>query len=169
MGNGLATGGPVRVLCGYAMDNFVKASDAAEFDRVCELHTDARPTEACARARDAGAETREIARLQQRTRALENELRDRHELEVALRRALDREQLTSEAKTRFLASLGHQLRNPIGAIVLALDLLNAQVGDGAALERGVLDREVKDLVRLLDDLQDAARLMDGGDPISTES
>jgi signal transduction histidine kinase len=169
MGNSLATAHPIRVLCGYAMDNFVKASDADEFDRVCALHTDALPTEGHGRALDAAVERREIARLQQRARSLETELSDRHELELALRRALDREQLAHEAKARFMASLGHQLRNPIGAIVLALDLLNAQLGDEGTRERGVLDREVKQLVHLLDELLDAARVMDAGAPIRTES
>jgi signal transduction histidine kinase len=170
MGNTLVKDASFRVLCGYSMDNFVKASDAAEFDRVCELHSDARPTEPHGLSREAGADPREIARLQQRARALETELRDRHELEVALRLSLDREQLVNEARSQFLASLGHQLRNPIGAIVLALDLLNGQLGDEAGRERGVLDREVKQLVRLLDELLDAARVKNsGGDPISTGS
>jgi signal transduction histidine kinase len=162
LGNDLVRTDPVGVLCGYSMDGFARASDAAGFERVCDLHTGLRPAEGYTRARDAGADMREVARLQQRARALESELRERQGIEVALRQALDREQVASRAKSQFLTTLGHELRDPLGAIVLALDLLNAELGSGAAQEREILDREVRRLVRLLEDLLDAARVMNSG-------
>jgi KaiC/GvpD/RAD55 family RecA-like ATPase len=162
LGNEFLKTDPIGALCGYSMDSFAKASDARELERVCDLHSDLRPAEGYARARDAGADLREVVRLQQRARALESELRERQGLEAALRQALDREQVASRARSQFLATLGHELRDPLGAIVLALDLLNAQLGSEAAQERDILDREVKHLVRLLDDLLDAARVMNSG-------
>jgi KaiC/GvpD/RAD55 family RecA-like ATPase len=162
LGNDFVKTDPIGVLCGYSMDSFAKASDAGGFERVCDLHTELRPAEGYAQARDPGADLREVARLQQRARALESELRERQGLEAALREALEREQVASRARSQFLATLGHQLRDPLGAIVLALDLLNAQLGSEAAQEREILDREVKHLVRLLDDLLDAARVMNSG-------
>jgi CheY-like chemotaxis protein len=162
MGNALVKDDPIDVLCGYSMDNFVKASDAAAFARVCAVHADVRPAEGYARAADTDARLREVAQLQQRARALEGELARRHDLEVALRQALDRERIASQAKDRFLTLLGHELRNPLGAIVLGLDLIDAQLGDAAARERTLVQREVKLLVRLVDDLLDAARVMHGG-------
>ncbi|HEY7374982.1 MAG TPA: MEDS domain-containing protein [Polyangia bacterium] len=162
MANALMKDDPIAVLCAYAMDNFVKASDAAAFASVCVAHGDVRPAEGYALAGDADARSRETARLQQRARALESELAQRHDLEVALRQALDRERIASQAKDRFLTLLGHELRNPLGAIVLGLDLIDAQLGNAAARERTLVQREVKLLVRLVDDLLDAARAMHGG-------
>jgi signal transduction histidine kinase/ActR/RegA family two-component response regulator len=159
---------PIPLLCGYSMDHFVKASHADAFKRVCDVHTHVRPSEDYWRARDVGTEMYEVARLQQRARALEDEVKQRHELESALREALDREQVAHRAKDHFLAMLGHELRNPLGVIVLALDLMRLQLGNAAAAEREVVERQVKLLVRLVDDLLDAARLTHDKLPLKTE-
>jgi CheY-like chemotaxis protein len=161
MGNALVKDEPIHVLCAYSMDNFVKAGDAAAFARVCAAHTAVGPAEGYGLAPDTDARSREVALLQQRARALENELTRRHELEVALRQALDRERVASQAKDRFLTLLGHELRNPLGAIVLGLDLIDAQLGHAAARERTLVQREVKLLVHLVDELLDAARAIQG--------
>ncbi len=147
-----------RVLCGYAMDNFVKEAHAAGFARVCEAHTRVRPTEGYQAASDLDARMREVARLQQRARALEGEVARRHGLEVALRQALEREQLAHQLKDQFLAMLGHELRNPLGAIALSLESMGLRLGDRVVEERGVIDRQLKLLVRLVDDLLDGARI-----------
>ncbi len=38
--NGFARTTSTRILCGYAMENFAKEADAADFARVCQVHTD---------------------------------------------------------------------------------------------------------------------------------
>jgi signal transduction histidine kinase len=152
MFNAVVQAEPTPVLCGYAMDNFVKANDADEFRRVCDLHTEVQPAEGDARSGDAEAARREIARLQQRARALETEVRQRHELEVTLHRALDGEHVARRAKEQFLAAIGHELRNPLGSILLALDLVEQQLGDSGARELRIIRREVERLARLIDEL-----------------
>ena len=158
MWNAFAKANSARVLCGYAMDNFVKETDTAEFTRVCEVHTDVQLAEGDQRAGEPGARMREVARLQQRARVLESEVTRRHGLEVALRQALEREQVAHQSKDQFLAMLGHELRNPLGVIALSLELMGLRLGDRVVEERGMIDRQLKLLVRLVDDLLDGARL-----------
>ena len=158
MWNAFGRANSARVLCGYAMDNFVKETHTAEFARVCEAHTHVQPAESYQEAGDPGARLREVARLQQRARALETEVTRRHGLEVALRQALEREQVAHQSKDQFIAMLGHELRNPLGVIALSLQLMELQLGDRVVEERGMIDRQLKLLVRLVDDLLDGARL-----------
>ena len=64
-------------------------------------------------------------------------------------------------KDQFLAILGHELRNPLAPILTALQLM-ALRGDGNTLkERTVIDRQVRHLVRLVDDLLDVSRIARG--------
>jgi CheY-like chemotaxis protein/nitrogen-specific signal transduction histidine kinase len=60
-------------------------------------------------------------------------------------------------KTEFLATLSHELRNPLAAIRFALDLLEKHDGREPHAQR-VMHRQLQQLVRLVDDLLDAARL-----------
>lgn len=87
MWNRLATVQPFSLLCGYAMSNFPAGADAGSFDRVCAAHTRVIPTESFHQDEGVDSRHREIARLQQRARALENELRERMRSEDALRKA----------------------------------------------------------------------------------
>lgn len=60
-------------------------------------------------------------------------------------------------KTVFLATLSHELRNPLGAIRFALEAIEASDGrDDNAVP--ILQRQFRQLVRLVDDLLDATRL-----------
>jgi signal transduction histidine kinase len=65
----------------------------------------------------------------------------------------------SRAKDVFLAMLGHELRNPLGAIGNATQLL--EHADNAGYAKGVIRRQVAHLSRMTDDLLDAARAMTG--------
>jgi PAS domain S-box-containing protein len=69
----------------------------------------------------------------------------------------------NRAKDEFLAMLGHELRNPLGAISSAVRLLEPvdTVSDRAALARDVIARQTRHLARLVDDLLDVARVMTG--------
>jgi signal transduction histidine kinase/ActR/RegA family two-component response regulator len=64
------------------------------------------------------------------------------------------------ARDQFLAMLGHELRNPLGAIVLALDVIDRR---GAAEPRqlDVVRRQSRQLSRLVDDLLDVSRVTSG--------
>jgi PAS domain S-box-containing protein len=70
----------------------------------------------------------------------------------------------NERKTNeFLAMLAHELRNPLAPIRSALDLMRLTSADDASQEwsRGVIDRQVTQLTRLVDDLLDVGRITSG--------
>ncbi|MGE0871900.1 MAG: ATP-binding protein [Kofleriaceae bacterium] len=64
-------------------------------------------------------------------------------------------------RDQFLAMLGHELRNPLSAIMLALELLSGVSGPVGAKQRTIIDRQVRHLARLVDDLLDVARVTSG--------
>jgi PAS domain S-box-containing protein len=67
----------------------------------------------------------------------------------------------NRTKDQFLAMLGHELRNPLAPILTALELMSLR-GDGSnQKERTVIDRQVRHLVRLVDDLLDVSRIARG--------
>jgi signal transduction histidine kinase/DNA-binding response OmpR family regulator len=66
----------------------------------------------------------------------------------------------SRAKDEFLAMLGHELRNPLAPIVTALAIMKLRDAPGSK-ERSTLERQVKHLVRLVDDLLDISRVTRG--------
>lgn len=63
-----------------------------------------------------------------------------------------------ERREQFLAMLGHELRNPLGAIRLALETMPA---GAPSRQRAILDRQSAHLTRLVDDLLDVARVTHG--------
>ena len=67
----------------------------------------------------------------------------------------------SRAKDEFLAMLGHELRNPLAPIVTALQLLKLRGDLKLGREQAILDRQVKHLIRLVDDLLDISRVTRG--------
>jgi PAS domain S-box-containing protein len=66
-------------------------------------------------------------------------------------------------KTEFLAMLAHELRNPLAPIGNAVEVLRRSRGDDRQVEvaSGMLDRQVRQLVRLVDDLLDMSRITSG--------
>jgi signal transduction histidine kinase len=97
------------------------------------------------------------------------------ERERAARRDAERAQHTAEAsnqtKREFLSILGHELRNPLNAIVNAARLLDAPAGQDHARARAqdILQRQVAHVARLLDDLLDETRLSLGRVALRLES
>lgn len=69
----------------------------------------------------------------------------------------------NRAKDEFLAMLGHELRNPLGAIAAAVEVLNRiEPGHDAGIRvREIISRQTRHLVRLMDDLLDVARVVTG--------
>jgi len=66
-----------------------------------------------------------------------------------------------ERRDQFLAMLGHELRNPLAVIVLAIDSLQDAVGDRCEKQCSMIERQTKHLARLVDDLLDVARVTSG--------
>ena len=67
----------------------------------------------------------------------------------------------SRAKDEFLAMLGHELRNPLAPIQTALQLMRLRGDSSAERERTVIERQVRHLTRLVDDLLDVSRIARG--------
>ncbi len=66
-------------------------------------------------------------------------------------------------KDEFLATLAHELRNPLAPIRTAVELLRLKGSDPEtiALSRDIVDRQVRDLTRLVDDLLEVSRITRG--------
>ncbi|HEX4449893.1 MAG TPA: ATP-binding protein [Kofleriaceae bacterium] len=84
--------------------------------------------------------------------------RKRMETERTLRLAAEE---SNRAKDEFIAMLGHELRNPLAPIVTAVQLMRLRGDHGAARELQVIDRQVRHMMRLVDDLLDVARIARG--------
>ncbi len=102
----------------------------------------------------------EIARranaLQDANRTLEHEMTVRQGAERALL-------LADRRKDEFLATLAHELRNPLAPIRTGLDIMRINASDQVACERArsIMERQLKQMVRLVDDLLDVSRINTG--------
>ncbi len=91
------------------------------------------------------------------------DITDLKQLEEAARQRADDLASAARAKDEFLAMLGHELRNPLGAISNSLYILN-QVGgqnEPAIRQRSLLLRQIGHLTRMVDDLLDVSRITRG--------
>jgi two-component system CheB/CheR fusion protein len=72
-------------------------------------------------------------------------------------------EMLDRSKDEFLAMLAHELRNPLAAIRNAIHVLTQQEGDAAATAsaHGVLDRQTRNMMRMVDDLLDVSRVTHG--------
>ena len=83
--------------------------------------------------------------------------------QYAARAALEQRERDVRQRDQFLALLGHELRNPLGALRNASKLLER---DAASLPRlanplAIIDRQIDTLTLLVDDLLDVARVTSG--------
>ena len=77
----------------------------------------------------------------------------------ALRLAAEQSAEASRAKDEFLAMLGHELRNPLAPIVTTLDV--AKLKGVPTIDARDIERPVRQVLRLVDDLLDIARVARG--------
>jgi signal transduction histidine kinase len=95
------------------------------------------------------------ARVEERTAEVMTALR-------AAREARDEAEAASRAKDQFLAMMSHELRNPLNVIAAGMSILGeARMDDGRARTRHLVERQVRHLSRLLDDLLDISRVTSG--------
>ncbi|MEZ5964550.1 MAG: response regulator [Planctomycetota bacterium] len=99
----------------------------------------------------------------ERRRELEVEIRERRGAEARAQAALARLRDLDRRKDEFLAMLGHELRNPLAPIASAVEVLRLQPDrvDRVRWAAGVIGRQVDQMRRLVDDLLDVARIMNG--------
>ena len=71
--------------------------------------------------------------------------------------------LADARRNEFLATLGHELRNPLAPIANSLQVLKRQPGlaEPAHKAHAVIDRQLKHMVRLIEDLLDVVRITNG--------
>jgi PAS domain S-box-containing protein len=79
-----------------------------------------------------------------------------HQLEAALREA-------DRRKDEFLATLAHELRNPLAPLRNGLEILRLTAGTAAGAEAAmeIMDRQLGHMVHLIDDLLDVSRISRG--------
>lgn len=112
-----------------------------------------------------------LGEVGQRTEDLERANR-RLEQEVAVRQNAEHALIQADRqKDEFLATLAHELRNPLAPLRNALHILKV-AGPGsedAMLARDIMDRQLRQLVRLVDDLLDVSRITTGKVVLQRES
>ena len=89
-------------------------------------------------------------------RAAQREIEERRRAEAALHEA-------DRRKDEFLAMLGHELRNPLGPIRNAVELLKLRgpLDPPLVRARDMIERQAAHMARLIDDLLDVARITRG--------
>jgi signal transduction histidine kinase/ActR/RegA family two-component response regulator len=85
-----------------------------------------------------------------------------HESQLELARQADQLRAADARKDEFLATLAHELRNPLAPIRTGLELLIASEHAAAADPTlSVMNRQLRHMVRLIDDLLDVSRITQG--------
>jgi two-component system CheB/CheR fusion protein len=112
--------------------------------------------------------------FQEGTRSLvletNRDVTERKRLEESLRRRVDELDAADRHKNQFLAMLAHELRNPLAPLRNAVQILKSERSTETtnAKAREVIDRQVGNMARLVEDLLDAARVTRGQVQLRTE-
>lgn len=86
-----------------------------------------------------------------------------HELKGIAETLTAQLQNTVAMRDRFIAIMSHELRNPLATLSSGLELLRLAEGDADTVgsARDMMDRQLKQMVRLVDDLLDVSRITTG--------
>ncbi|HEV2851181.1 MAG TPA: ATP-binding protein [Thermoanaerobaculia bacterium] len=105
------------------------------------------------------------------TRCFTRDVTERVRLETELQRKIEQLAETDRRKDEFLAMLGHELRNPMAAIVTATELMRLSGDNPAhvARAREIVARQSALMARLIDDLLDVSRITRGKIELKTET
>jgi signal transduction histidine kinase/ActR/RegA family two-component response regulator len=78
-------------------------------------------------------------------------------------RLLEKLKETDRRKDEFLATLAHELRNPLAPVLNSVSVIRQCGTDRRLIDRAtaIMDRQLSHMVRLIDDLLDAARITTG--------
>jgi len=85
------------------------------------------------------------------------------ETQQALRASEEKLRIADRRKDEFIATLAHELRNPLGAITYAASIIaKSNIADSSVKwSSEVVERQVKHMARLLNDLLDVGRISTG--------
>ncbi len=116
--------------------------------------------------RDAGGEVgrmvavaADVTEQVRARRRVEEAVREREVLLAREQQARREAESANRAKDEFLAVLGHELRNPLAPILTAMQIL--QLKGVATREAEIVQRQLRHMIRLVDDLLDVSRLARG--------
>ena len=144
--------------------------DGGERDQAAEALAQARRGEV-ARFEGRGATMRGTMRWWETVIAPIHDAEGVPERLIAVSRDITHRVQQDRAKDEFLATLAHELRNPLAAIlngVATLDVIGSPTPNAAAA-RAVIRRQTQHLARLLDDLLDVSRVREGKIALQVES
>lgn len=114
-----------------------------------------------------------LARQRIEALAAENEqlYREARHAQVVLQQRAEQLAEADRRKDEFLATLAHELRNPLAPIRNGLHLMRQARNDPDTVERAraMMDRQVQQMVRLIDDLLDLSRISRGTIELRKES
>jgi len=121
-----------------------------------------REEELVEQARAARVLAAESAKIEEEERLRAEQLASQlRACEQALRVSEREAQTSNRAKDEFLAMLGHELRNPLAPVLIALDLIAMDSSDPHKDKHAVIERQVRHLIQLVDDLLDVSRIRTG--------
>jgi PAS domain S-box-containing protein len=100
--------------------------------------------------------------LRQAKDEAERRANEAEEARAALKDRERRLQYEAQLKDEFLATLAHELRNPLAPLRNVTEILRLEpLSDTARQATGVMERQIAQLVRLIDDLMDVSRITRG--------
>jgi signal transduction histidine kinase/CheY-like chemotaxis protein len=133
-----------------------------------DISKSAAEAEAVAGGRDPSPTTSRVTEVQRFLDALQRSAallrtreRERDEQLARADAARAEAEAADRAKDDFLAMLGHELRNPLAPALTAIHLMKLKGPADAVRERDVIERQIRHMARLVDDLLDVSRLRRG--------
>lgn len=95
--------------------------------------------------------------------AICREISEQKELEDKLRRVASDLADANRKMNEFLATLAHELRNPMAPIRTGLEVIRVAIDDPVTVEktRSMMERQAHQMIRLIDDLLDLSRITQG--------
>ena len=134
---------PIMILTGHPLTEGAKPRSFSQLGRRAALTLVDRPV-----------------RMKSLVTTTESALRFR-ERQYEIRDLLGKLEERVHERDRFLAILGHELRNPLGAILLATQMVDANDGRLDAEHVARIERQSRHLTRLVNDLLDLSRVTSG--------
>lgn len=91
------------------------------------------------------------------------DISERRATELRLRELNEKLSLADRRKDEFLATLAHELRNPLAPMRNVLEIMRLNAADGPLMNwsRDIIDRHVQQMSHLVDDLLEASRFTQG--------
>lgn len=160
-----------------AIDSFSEQNDFNKFQSICTEHSAVIPAESYQQLDDSDTQFRLIAQLQQKAIALENEVEKQRvatlllkqrekELRIAnefLTTSKEAAEVANKTKSTFLATMSHEVRTPLSAILgFAQLLLQEELSVKERIDAAdVIIDNGKRLTQLLNDILDLSKVESG--------